>query len=109
VNSDDAKEKLDRSNAALLAYPDCAYHLVRRAGAIQLQNTDEGPSLEDAESALLLAHQLDDRYIEALCDLAHFYDIILPNPERAKHFASLCLAEAEQIRDEMNEVLRDNP
>ena len=101
----DPELALSRAEASLSLVPDCPYHLVNRAIAIQLLDREDGPSLEDALRSLERAHELDPGHIEALQELAHFFDAVAPDETKATHFARLCLEQVQKVSDEMSEIL----
>lgn len=78
-----------------------------------LIQSDEGDSdfiylLEDAEKYLLHALEINDQDIEAMIELAHFYDVMMPNPAKAYKYSSQVLKRIKKIKLEMTEILRDN-
>ena len=83
-----------------------AYALICRAIDIQLSGKTEVP-LQTAEDCLLRAIALNPQSLEALEELAHLYDAVLPNPPKAKSHALKCKERAEKIVLEMNEILAD--
>jgi hypothetical protein len=100
--------ELSATDAALGQHPDCPYLLVRKAILIQTQdNGHDGYTLEDAERCLLRAHQLDDTYLEAIEELAHFYHAVKVNVAEAKRFAQRYLDRVGPIGEELREILRD--
>lgn len=65
-------------------------------------------SLEDAEKCLLHALKINDQDIDAMIELAYFYDVMIPNPPKAFEYASQVLQKIKKIKLEMTEIARDN-
>jgi len=65
-------------------------------------------NLEDAEKFLLSALKINDQDIDAMIELAHLYDTIVPKPQEAFKYASLVLSKIKKIKLEMTEIRRDN-
>lgn len=65
-------------------------------------------NLEDAEKLLLSALKINDQDIDAMIELAHLYDAIVPKPKEAFKYASLVLSKIKKIKLEMTEIRRDN-
>lgn len=101
----DPETALKQIEECLRLAPDCPYHLVKKAVAIQLLDRPDGPSLEEALESLERAYAIDPAHIEALQELAHFFDAVMPDEQQAARFARLCLSHAERIVVEMNEIL----
>jgi hypothetical protein len=108
TNEPDLRGMLRRVDESLLREPDCPYHLVKRAIAIQVQDTGAEYSLENAENDLLTAFRQDSAHLEALVELAHFYDAVLPDRKKAMEYARLCRDRAANLLDEMNKILQDD-
>jgi hypothetical protein len=104
----------DIDNALLLADELLAqnelspYLLVTKARLILLLDRTDGPSLEDAEQCLLRAIEINAHDLEAIEELAHLYDVTLPDSTRAASFASLALEQVEKLRADMQNILVDN-
>lgn len=83
---------------------DCPYFLVQRAMLIQIVDDAGELTLADAERDLERAHKLDGAFLSAIEELAHFYDAVDPNPDKARHFAKLFLQKVEQSLTQMKEI-----
>ena len=78
-----------------------AFSLVNRAIQIQLSDGE----LSEAESCIRRALELDPKSVEVLQEAAHFFDIVVPDTERAREYATACREKARNIVEEMNEIL----
>jgi hypothetical protein len=105
MNDRDVRATLRRVDESLKREPECPYHLVKRAIAIQVQDDEPIYSLQDAEADLLGAHRRDPAHLEALEELAHFYDAVIPDSEKAKAYAQLCRDRAAKLVDDMDRIL----
>jgi hypothetical protein len=76
---------------------------------IQMQDETDGPSLQEAESSLLKAHELDPTLLDAIEELAHFYDAVNPDRQKAAHYATLCRDAAAKLVRDMEDILHDLP
>jgi tetratricopeptide (TPR) repeat protein len=85
--------------------PECPYLLVTRGMLIQLLDHQEGPPLEEAEKAFLKALSLAPGNLEALEELAHYYDAVAPNVQKAKLYAAEYLKKAEPALEKVRTIL----
>ena len=102
----DPESLLSETSERLALVPDCPYHLVKRALAIQGVDREDGPSLKDARDALERAAALDPHHVEALQEIAHFYDAVMPDRELAVHYARMCLQVVNRIAAEMTALVQ---
>lgn len=100
-------EALALTSELLRAHGDCPYLLVVRARLVQLSSSDPSVTLEDAEACLLAALEIDAGYAPALEELAHYYDVVCPNPAKAREFAARVLEAANTVRADMQSILDD--
>ena len=80
------------------------YLLQMEAALIQLSSEAINLELEDAEKCLLDAFSLNKTDIGVLSDLAHFYDVVLPDAAKASEFALLALERLRILKHEMERV-----
>jgi hypothetical protein len=100
-------EKLRAIEEALGVHPDCPHLLVQKAILIQVQDELDGvPGLEEVERCLLTAYALDDRFLEAIEELAHFYDTVCPDVAKARMFAERYIAVVTPVLRDLT-VIRD--
>lgn len=97
------RAKLDLLEEQLQNGHECPYLLTQKAMLIQLQGGES--SLEDAEQCLLRAHEINPNNLETLVELAHFYDAVIPNPEQAKHYATLFRDAVTGSLESLREIL----
>lgn len=101
---DDALAKIDK---LLAQCPDCPNLLVSRGVVIQLLDHREGPALKEAERSLLRALEVSPDNVNAIEELAHYYDAVADDSEKAKHFAREYLNRVEPVTQEMRALLRE--
>ena len=101
---DEALAKIDRS---LAQCPDCPSLLVSRGVVIQLLDHREGPALSEAERSFLRALEVSPDNVNAIEELAHYYDAVADDSEKAKHFAREYLSRVEPVIQEMRALLRE--
>lgn len=97
-------EALTETTALLRDQPDCPYLLVWRAILIQVQDPAGPHTLDEAEACLLRAHATDPNYLPALEELAHYYDSVNPDLEKARAFAYRYIEKAQKALDEMRRI-----
>jgi len=81
---------------------------VATAIEIQVSDTSEERTLDDAERCLLRALELNPKSIEALQELAHFYYAVFDQPVKAQAYATRCKEMAIKLTGEMDEILADS-
>ncbi|MFI5127324.1 MAG: hypothetical protein ACHQJX_10905 [Candidatus Acidiferrales bacterium] len=101
---DEALAEIDRS---LAQCPDCPSLLVSRGVVIQLLNHRKGPALSEAERSFLRALEVAPDNISAIEELAHYYDAVADDSEKAKLFAREYLNRVEPVIEEMRALLRE--
>jgi hypothetical protein len=87
--------------------PDCPYLLVSRAVLIMLQEDSTGPPLSEAEKDLLRAYELSPKDLDTLEELAHLYDVVIPDRAKAKQFARLYVERVQEVLAEMHAILEE--
>jgi hypothetical protein len=85
--------------------PDCPYVLVLQAISTMLNESPLGPGLEQAERALLRAVEIDGTYLPALEELAHYYDAVAPDPQRARMYASRWITVGGRVIADMHAIV----
>ena len=83
-----------------------SHRLVSRA--IGLQLSDDNGKLKEIESLLLEALKASPDNIEALEEIAHFYDAVMADSEKAAYYANFCRISAAKLIREMDEILAAN-
>ena len=97
---------LELSTALLKEYADCPYLLVLHSILIRMEDSEPlSQTLEEAEQVLLRAHSLDQSYLPALEELAHFYDAVSPDPAKARAFAAAYIEKGRKVLDEMQTIV----
>jgi hypothetical protein len=73
---------------------------------------DDGPAddqiaygLEEVEKCILKALDLDPEHLEALEEAAHFYDIVVPDRNKAVMYAKRYLQLAGKVVNDMRAIL----
>ena len=79
------------------------YLLAFEATLIQLQPAN-GTILEEAESCLLEAYAINPKDTDVLCELAHYYDAVDDNAQKASQFARLLQFELERLAVGIEEI-----
>ncbi len=79
--------------------------LTRQAIALLLSDSDG--FLEEVESLLRRALELWEDNIDALEEVAHFYDSVMDDAGNAVHYATLCRAKAAALVTAMDEILSE--
>lgn len=69
-----------------------------------LQASERGDSSE-AEKCLQQALELDSENMDALRHAAGFYHLVLRDTVKARHYATLCRAQASKVTAQMDEIL----
>lgn len=101
-----AREKLRAVEERLSVHPDCPHLLVRKAILIQVQSEPIGvPGLDEAERCLLAAYAHDDKFLEAIEELAHFYDAVCPDATKARMYAARYIALATPVIRDLTAIL----
>ena len=101
------EEALAAVDLMVSSNPECACLLVHKARLIMVQPSTAGPSLSEAEICLLRAQELDSGCLEAIEELAHFYDAVLPDKERAAHFANIFISDVSQRLLRIREIAEE--
>lgn len=84
------------------------YLLVMKARLILLLDRADGPPLDEAERCLLEAHEINNYDLEVIEELAHFYDVTLPNPSQAARFAGIAMKRLAVLHPSLQLILNDN-
>lgn len=101
----DTARGLEMIGEALEAQPDCPYLLVLQAVLIQAQRTEGPLGLKDAERSLLKAYATDAGYLPAIEELAHYYDAVEPDEEKARAYARQYIDGTSEPLSRMREIL----
>ncbi|MFZ0415129.1 MAG: hypothetical protein WA766_07125 [Candidatus Acidiferrales bacterium] len=101
---DDVLTTIDK---LLVECPDCPSLLVSRGVVIQLLDHREGPALNEAERSFLRALEVAPDNVSAIEELAHYYDAVVNDPAKAKHFAREYLSRVQPVIEEMRTILRE--
>jgi len=72
---------------------------------MKLQLLEDRGNLAEIEGYLQRALDLSPDNIEALEEAAHFYDVVIPDSQRAAYFASRCRERAAALVTEMDGIL----
>ena len=92
----------------LLGAPDCPYLLVTRGMLIQLLDHQNGPTLQEAEKSFLAALKLAPGSLDALEELAHYYDAVAPDATKAKFYAAEYFKKAEPALEKIRVILNED-
>ncbi len=65
-------------------------------------------SLDDAGDCLLKAHEINANDLEVIEELAHYYDIVVPDSQLATHYASLLLDKIRNMSNDMAEIINES-
>lgn len=80
-------------------------YLLERLGVLSLLSFENrGDGIEGAEAYFLSAHKIAPWDAQVIWQLAHLYDVILPNPEERRRFANLlktCISDLQEGLDEL--------
>ena len=77
------------------------------ARAIELMLSEDG-ELAEVEAHLSKALDLWAENLDALEETAHFYDAVMPDSQKAKHYAALSRARALELTAAMDDILKDS-
>jgi hypothetical protein len=103
---DEVSRALELSSALLKKCGDCPYLLVLHSILIRHNNSEHlSHTLQEAEESLLRAHAVDRSYLPALEELAHYYDAVDPNPEKARAFAAAYIEKGRKVLDGMQTIV----
>jgi hypothetical protein len=110
AHAGDVSRALELSTALLAEFEDCPYLLVLHSILIRMEDSETlSHTLEEAEQVLLRAHSVDKSYLPALEELAHYYDAVRPDPEKARAFASRYIEKSQKVLDEMRAIVDAPP
>jgi len=98
-------EALREVELDLVQNDECPYLWLLRGNLLQLSESVSPMPLEEAEKSYLKALELDPDYIQAMENLAHFYDIVVPDKKRAHEFARLVQNRVGQLSKDMAEIM----
>jgi hypothetical protein len=68
----------------------------------------ESSGLDDVEKCILKALELEPEHLEALEEAAHFYDVVIPDREKAIMYAQRYIQVAEKVAAEMQAIIDDS-
>jgi tetratricopeptide (TPR) repeat protein len=101
------EKALAKIEKLLARYSECPHLWNLRGDLIQLLETPHGPALAEAAKSYKMALRLNPQDLEALENLAHFYDVVIPRPASAKKYARAYIAKAKRGLREMECILTD--
>jgi hypothetical protein len=104
ARSGEAARALELTAKILEGEPECPYLLVLQAVLIQAQDTDTPFTLRDAEASLLRAVDVEPGYLLALEELAHYYDAVEPDADKARSYARRYLERGASVLAAMREI-----
>ncbi len=81
--------------------------IVRARLEMLVGGSDEDP-FGAAESFLLAAYKINQNDMEVLEELAHFYDVIVPDREKAKQFGVLLLEKLKLLERDMDDIVYES-
>lgn len=88
-------------------HQECPYLWILRGDLIQLLDTQDGPPLKEAGISYRKAVMLDSNNVYAIESLAHFYDAIEQQPERARYYANIFIKKVKQSLSDMEQILKE--
>ena len=105
-------EKMFRENAKRLELvPETPGLWVAKARLMMLDDhpEDHEPSgLDEIEKCILQALELEPEHLEALEEAAHFYDVIIPDRDKAIKYAQRYVQVAGRVVDDMQAIIDDS-
>lgn len=105
-------EELFRENTKRLnLVPECPGLWVAKARLMMLDDhpEDHEPSgLDEIEKCILQALELEPEHLEALEEAAHFYDVIIPDRDKAIKYAQRYVQVAGRVVDDMQAIIDDS-
>jgi len=107
MNEQKYEEALRLIDLAISNQNDNSFLWILRGNAIQLAESPSGPPLEEAERSYLQALSLNGRDLYAIESIAHFYDAVVPNADKAKFYAQEYLDLTEKVRADMCSILKE--
>jgi predicted Zn-dependent protease len=81
------------------------YLLQTKADLIQLQDNSDAPPLDEVEQCLLQAHRMNPNDSEIIEDLAHYYDAVSADDDKAKQYATLYLKKIDGGMKAMKKII----
>jgi hypothetical protein len=108
----DWTEQFKENERKLGQHPECAYFWVVRARLLMLEDEqldDQVPrGLAEVERCILKALDLDPKHLEALEEAAHFYDIVVPDRNKAVVYAGRYVQLAGKAVGEMKAIIQNS-
>jgi Flp pilus assembly protein TadD len=98
-----AEQALAEVRRLMQDWPDNPHLLILWADLIQMQEEDEGPSLEEAQAAYLRAAELDDQSPAPLIELGHFLYAVEDDAGAASKYFTRAIRLCKRL---LNEALR---
>lgn len=80
-----------------------------KARLIMLSSEECRYSLVDAGDCLLKAFKINANDLEVIEELAHYYDIVMPDSQLAIQYASLLVDKMRSMSNDMAEIIDTNP
>ena len=99
-------EALRALDAALAIEPQNGYLWNRRGNVIQLLDRSDGPPLSEVERSHLKALEINAKDLDAIEELAHYYDIE-NKPDLAKKYAVEYLRIAQKACAAMSVIIKE--
>jgi len=100
-------EALTQVEALLTSLEECPCLWNYRGVLILLDESDNPPPLEEAAKSFSRALELDPKNLEALEELAHYYDAIDSQPDMARKYASEYVENVKPVIDAMERILAE--
>lgn len=104
---DKLQEALSQVDSLLSLQTESPYLWNLRGDLLQMQDTMDGPPLEESARCYLKALELNANDLEAMESLAHFYDAVNVKPAKAKKFAKAYIEKTKTSIRAMERILRD--
>jgi len=101
------KRALSQVDKLLAQQPDCPYLWNYRGNLIQLLDEGDVPAVDEAKTSYLKALEVNPDDLEALENLAHFYDTVGHSPIEAKKYATAYVEKARKSLVAMERILSE--
>lgn len=79
-----------------------------RARLEMLQGGSDGDPFGNAEKYLRIAFEINPDDLEVLEELAHFYDVLVPDREKSVRFATMVSEKVGLLQRDMRKILEDS-
>jgi hypothetical protein len=81
---------------------------VSKARLLMLEESPVSHGLDEVETCLLKALELDPEHPDALEEAAHFYDVVMPDRAKALMYAQHYIRVAGKVVDDMQAIIDDS-